>query len=376
MNSPEIAEHFVLWLFAEVERLIQVGSATGSVMNTVNTVSVNDTVTAINNAIPSAATVSTTVDDVNMSSGNPRLQGTRNFSKALESAVSISNNNNNNRRTFSEVRDRSDRAMPVDTRDRPSENRRTTLKRELRESTTRRVIRSETGGKIQKIKLAVDFDQEEAASRSASAVRRHKNTFKKISTEGTEDTGTTTAPRVKCQYWPNCRAGESCPNIHPSETCKHFPNCTFGDACTFVHPSIPCKFQEMCQNPLCNYQHRPSGMSGMFIPSSASTGGTSTIQCKFYPRCVNVNCTYLHPVKVQCRFGVDCSRADCPFEHPSGRKGAHLKSVVFAPCKYGKQCARADCPYQHEMSAETAVNNAESSVTTDQQQPADQQMIQ
>ena len=77
--------------------------------------------------------------------------------------------------------------------------------------------------------------------------------------------------------------------------------------------------------------------------------GTSTIQCRFYPRCVNVNCSYLHPVKVQCRYGVDCSRPDCPFEHQEGRKGAHLKKVVYAPCKYGQQCAKTDCPYQHQI---------------------------
>ena len=95
--------------------------------------------------------------------------------------------------------------------------------------------------------------------------------------------------------------------------------------------------------------------------ATVSNPSLSTIQCKFYPRCVNVNCPYLHPVKVQCRFGVDCSRPDCPFEHSSGRKGAHLKSVIFAPCKYGKQCARADCPYQHERSDEpvtTAITTA------------------
>ena len=90
----------------------------------------------------------------------------------------------------------------------------------------------------------------------------------------------------------------------------------------------------------------------------------STIQCKFYPRCVNVNCPYLHPLKVQCRYGVDCSRPDCPFEHPSGRKGAHLKSVIFAPCKYGKQCARADCPYQHERDNETGAVDSTSTSDT------------
>lgn len=365
MNSPEVAEHFVIWLFGEVERLQQVQVQQPQVQQVHQEPEVIHAKTVVRQE--------EAVQDVQMGSGN-RLQGTRNFSKALESAVST--------RTFSENRtdrssgkservnrfagqadrcdrgdyDRADRISRYDTRDNRNQRSR---------SPNRWVIRSSTeeGGKVQKIKLSVDFDREDQRFRRTG----QKGNFKKIQTNvssGDEDTNISAAPaiKVKCQYWPNCRAGDTCPNVHPSETCKHFPNCQFGDSCTFVHPSIPCKFQEKCQNPLCNYQHRP-----VVIPSPIINPSLSTIQCKFYPRCVNVNCPYLHPVKVQCRYGVECSRPDCPFEHPSGRKGAHLKSVVFAPCKYGKQCARADCPYQHERDTENTENiiaTTETSTTT------------
>ena len=380
MNSPEVAEHFVIWLFGEVERLQQVQPVP---MHQVQQVQVQSS------HVPQAQQVlqqaysepshqvqeftHSQVHDVQMGGGS-RIQGTRNFSKALESAVSTSNT----RKTFSTSEDRTDRRgdyndrsydriydrsydrtdRSYDRTDRSYDRTDRSFDRSIRKSPgreSRRIIRSSTEedgvdeGKIQKIKLSVDFDRDE----KRFGIRRtaQKSNFKKIQIQGNEDSPVPLNPviKVKCQYWPNCRAGEACPNVHPTETCKNFPNCQFGDSCTFVHPSIPCKFQEKCQNPLCNYQHRPVSVAyNSMIP-----GALSTIQCKFYPRCVNANCPYLHPVKVQCRYGVDCSRPDCPFEHPSGRKGAHLKSVIFAPCKYGKQCARADCPYQHERGNET-----------------------
>ena len=340
MNSPEVAEHFVIWLFGEVERLQQV--------QTVQHAQVQDS-QPVNNLLQDQPNV----QDVQMASTS-RLQGTRSFSKALESAVSASNT----RRTVSE--DRSNVS-----RERGDDNNRTERNgidrsNNHRKSPNRRIIRSSTeeGGKIQKIKLSVDFDREEKHFGTRRTGQKSGN-FKKIQTgegdEEGENSGKPPVIKVKCQYWPNCRAGDNCPNVHPSETCKNFPNCQFGDSCTFVHPSIPCKFQEKCQNPLCNYQHRPVAAAISMIPTRIVNPSLSTIQCKFYPRCVNVNCPYLHPVKVACRYGVDCSRPDCPFEHASGRKGAHLKSVVFAPCKYGKQCARADCPYQHEAVPESSM---------------------
>jgi zinc finger CCCH domain-containing protein 14 len=351
MNSPEVAEHFVIWLFGEVERLQQVQPVPVAVQQPQ---SQPQPPTQVQQPRSEYQAQEQIVQDVQMSSSG-RLQGTRNFSKALESAVSTSNT----RRTFSTSDDRNDRLDRsdrggFDRSDRGDRSYDRNTEGRTRRSPSRRVIRSSTeeSGKIQKIKFSVDFDREE--QRFGNRRTGQKGNFKKIQTGGEDDSSILNVPaiKVKCQYWPNCRTGDACPNVHPTETCKNFPNCQFGDSCTFVHPSIPCKFQEKCQNPFCNYQHRPVAMS--MIPSGAINPSLSTIQCKFYPRCVNVNCPYLHPVKVQCRYGVDCSRPDCPFEHPSGRKGAHLKSVVFAPCKYGKQCARSDCPYQHERDTETA----------------------
>lgn len=340
MNSPEVAEHFVLWLFEEIERLISVRVAVP--------VSIPESLVMVPNmpnmteAQTQPETQNQVVEDVQMGSGS-RVHSTRNFSKALESVKS--NVNNPVRRTFSTT----EPSTTSESRDYNHPNPRRSPQRQ----SNRRIVRSvtEQDGKVQKIKLSVDFDRDEGRGRGPAG----RKPFKKIQVNpendlnGKEDneSGPPTI-RVKCPYWPNCRAGDSCPNVHPSETCRNFPNCQFGDACTFLHPSIPCKFQEKCQNPLCNYQHRPMAMAAMM---GAVNPGTSTILCKFYPRCVNINCPYLHPVKVQCRYGIECSRPDCPFEHPSGRKGAHLKSVVFAPCKYGKQCARADCPYQHSEEA-------------------------
>ena len=343
MNSPEVAEHFVLWLFGEVERLGQVPSAIPSSV----------VVPQISEAplqVPSDRQA-LEVPDVQMggsaSALGARIQGTRNFSKALEGAInpsarkSHSMNTDHQRDDYHNSSSRITRSSSSTTRHNNNNGNRSVSP----QRTSRRVVRSsqEDSGKVQKIRVSVDFDRDER--RKTTSIGSHKSSFKK-QLQIEEDSAPQEANKikVKCQYWPSCRAGDACPNVHPSETCKKFPNCQFGDACTFVHPSIPCKFQEKCQNPLCNYQHRPTAFTSI---SSSPAAGTSTIVCKFYPRCVNINCPYLHPVKVQCRYGVDCSRPDCPFEHPSGRKGAHLKSVVFAPCKYGKQCARADCPYQH-----------------------------
>lgn len=374
MNSPEVAEHFVVWLFGEVEKLQQVQLPTVTAAESVPMSQVQFSQAQVTQTypehqvhnLPTVTLEQPAQEDVQMSSGS-RLQGTRNFTKALESVVST----NSTRKTFSEDPNgrlserysRNERSERLSERyDRDDRNERSGEPRSYNESryprdrspnrNSRRVIRSsaEEGGKVQKIKLSVDFDREERSSVGGRRTTAQKSNFKKI--DDNSESASNSVIKVKCQYWPNCRAGDACPNVHPTETCKNFPNCQFGDSCTFVHPSIPCKFQEKCQNPLCNYQHRPMAMS--HVSHGMSTNPSlSTILCKFYPRCVNINCPYLHPVKVQCRYGFDCSRPDCPFEHPTGRKGAHLKSVVFAPCKYGKQCARADCPYQHENTGES-----------------------
>lgn len=374
MNSPEVAEHFVLWLFGEVERLGQVSVASGQ--NNQNVIPESAQIQTYPDYVEVSDIQMTSTNSTSNNSSSARIQGTRNFSKALEGAINPNHrtmntdshstrNNSHNQSYTPSAATSSSYSSRVSGSSRSRSNRSVSPQRTS--STTRRVVRSSQDDslKVQKIRVAVDFDRDERrrgnitqnSNNQSNASLTHKSSYKKqgqVQVESDQDQNTqdTSDPallpnkiKVKCQYWPNCRAGEACPNVHPTETCKHFPNCQFGDDCTFVHPSIPCKFQGQCQNPLCNYQHRPTAFT--VVPPSAASSGTSTILCKFYPRCVNINCPYLHPVKTQCRYGVDCSRPDCPFEHASGRKGAHLKSVVFAPCKYGKQCARADCPYQH-----------------------------
>lgn len=368
MNGPEITEHFVLWLFSEVERLLHPiqneneNEIKNIIINTSNNINNQFQHQSVEIVQETPLENISSSNDIQMT-GNPlsstvrlQVQGTRNFSRALESALgststSTSNKNKNNISRDNRSRDREIRDNRVNRFKSPEDHR---DRDDLPRGSVRRVIRRieedeiqsinsniSSGGKVQKLRLSVDFDRDEQRRGN-----KNKNfNFKKLENENEDkniiSTDSSKIIKVKCQFWPNCRAGADCPNVHPSETCKHFPNCQFGDDCTFVHPSIPCKFQEKCQNSLCNYQHR--------APISVLPSGTSTIQCRFYPRCVNANCSYLHPVKVQCRYGVDCSRPDCPFEHQEGRKGAHLKKVVYAPCKYGQQCAKTDCPYQHEI---------------------------
>lgn len=363
MNSPEIAEHFVIWLFGEVERLEQEQIIPLHVQQPQSQSQPQET--AQSSVIVSSQEI-VLQNDVQMGSGAARLQGTRNFSKALESAISPLNRaqernyESNFERNYEDFERNYEDFDRSNTRSNNRSNERKSPRKNIITSSSRRIVRSSPGEGVQKIKLSVDFDREEG--------NRKRTSFKKIQTTEEGD-GASPVIKVKCQYWPNCRAGEACPNVHPSETCKHFPNCQFGDSCTFVHPSIPCKFQEKCQNPLCNYQHRPMA-AAVYNPLTAMNPSLSTIQCKFYPRCVNLTCPYLHPVKVQCRYGIDCSRPDCPFEHASGRKGAHLKSVIFSPCKYGKQCARADCPYQHELDNNLSGTNMDISSTNPQILPS------
>lgn len=139
---------------------------------------------------------------------------------------------------------------------------------------------------------------------------------------------------VKCTFWPNCKTGEACPFVHPSEPCKYFPTCTFGEKCLFIHPVIPCKFQQMCQNPNCNFTHSsPSFMGGAGFPGAKAAGAfvpPSTIICRFYPKCMNPSCPFVHPIDVPCKFGDQCQRPGCHFTHPENHS-LTLKMKVNAP---------------------------------------------
>ena len=172
---------------------------------------------------------------------------------------------------------------------------------------------------------------------------------------------------VKCQYWPQCKAGDTCPFIHPSEQCRYFPTCSFGDQCLFIHPSQPCRFQDKCANPNCNYQHKSPAQitattqSVALIQPAIQYGYTTlpaqhvvyksaaqaAILCRFHPKCINAQCSFLHPSPNPCRYGVACTRPDCIYTHPAGRFGPRSKVNVL--CRFGKQCSRVNCPFQHQF---------------------------
>lgn len=105
-------------------------------------------------------------------------------------------------------------------------------------------------------------------------------------------------PRKKCAFWPNCKSGDACPFVHPTEPCKYFPNCTHAAECLFLHPSLPCRFQDRCMNETCNYQHSAPFASVLSHRMTAAVHSMPpiTITCRFHPNCANINCPYVHPV--------------------------------------------------------------------------------
>lgn len=140
-------------------------------------------------------------------------------------------------------------------------------------------------------------------------------------------------PLVKCAYFPNCSSGDACKFYHPTKVCQYFPNCGKGAECTYIHPVVPCKFQQMCQNPVCNYTHNAGAPQ-------------SSVVCKFFPNCVNANCQFVHPVETPCKFGDKCQKPGCHFTHPPGRT-ILPKAFINIPCRFGKSCGKVGCPYQH-----------------------------
>ena len=187
--------------------------------------------------------------------------------------------------------------------------------------------------------------------RAVRMITKENRGRERTNMEVTEDSSPgITEKKTRCSYWPNCKAGDTCPFVHPSEPCKHFPNCSFGDNCLYIHPAIPCKFQDKCQNPTCNYLHSsPAQLQeiGSFSTTVNPFHPPSAIACRFYPNCKNPQCPFMHPNPVICKFGANCQRPACPFTHPNNRLLVS-KAFVNAPCRYGKNCAKPDCPFQHQ----------------------------
>lgn len=439
--EPALTEQFVIWLFGEVEQLMRVPvqappppvqvpmmqvpvQQSASPSNEVNATTAFSA--SVPNELPTFAHPPTAANEPQFAtvisndatfssstateaSAQPLLSNdvqmgsaaapsrSRSFAKAIQSATGQppqpkdQQHQQQQQRTFSQAevkpvaRRSSSRLSGQKHTERPSPKRsgsgsgsssRSASERVVSRGDATRSVNIDESGRVQKIRLAVDFEREER--------RKSRKRF-----EGADDKpaapSQSSGIKTKCPYWPNCKAGASCPNIHPSEPCKHFPNCTKGDACTYLHPVIPCRFQERCTNPLCNYQHRPpaaaaaapmtapTSMTGIqpvpgqspmptpfAMPVPVANSALSSIPCRFYPRCINPSCPYLHPVKVPCRYGVDCTRPDCHFEHPEGRKSG-AKSAIYQPCRYGKQCARVDCPYLHDSGDSNASASAAAS---------------
>ncbi len=415
--EPALTEQFVIWLFSEVEQLLQIpvqqpvqqnNFVPGPVPVEVPQVAQVQTLQSIPlQQIQPVFNEPLLANDVQMgaASNNSASARNRSFTKAVESATSQPPKQQQQvkttPRTFSQAESKPEPSsrrssirlasqQPQRQPQRSRSPRRSNSDRIVSRGDAPRSVNVDEGGRVQKIRLAVDFERDER-----SRGRKRIDDAPKLN--GSAQAAAAAAPTIKtkCKYWPNCKAGPACPNVHPSEPCKHFPNCSKGDACTYLHPVIPCRFQERCTNPLCNYQHRaPMAMLAtaagvnatspmqtnmqtplqtpmtMAVPAQVPvTTALSSIPCRFHPRCINPSCPYLHPVKLACRYGVDCTRPDCHFEHPEGRKSA-AKSAIYQPCRYGKQCARVDCPYLHESTD----NGNEAQMDVSSTLPTDAQM--
>jgi len=72
--------------------------------------------------------------------------------------------------------------------------------------------------------------------------------------------------KKRCKNWPNCKDGDKCLYVHPSDPCPKFPKCAFGESCLYIHPSIACKFGAECMRPDCAYTHPRMPMFNKYQP--------------------------------------------------------------------------------------------------------------
>jgi len=77
--------------------------------------------------------------------------------------------------------------------------------------------------------------------------------------------------KKRCANFPNCRFGDQCRYIHPTEMCENWPNCSFGAECFYIHPEVKCKYGINCFNSNCNYTH-PEGWNPVHCVASGSRG--------------------------------------------------------------------------------------------------------
>ncbi|KAA3674892.1 uncharacterized protein DEA37_0008087, partial [Paragonimus westermani] len=158
----------------------------------------------------------------------------------------------------------------------------------------------------------------------------------------------------RCKFWPNCRNGDKCQYIHPTEPCPTFPRCRLGATCTYIHP--PCRYGAACTRSDCAFAHSTKRVMQPqpVIPVSPSVNASQVV-CRFQNRCTNAFCPFYHPFApvlprmpvfrphivtdrpvsispIPCRNGPTCpNRPKCPFNHSDTLRRSQLKWV--APSK-------------------------------------------
>ncbi|KAF5405606.1 Zinc finger CCCH domain-containing protein 14 [Paragonimus heterotremus] len=171
---------------------------------------------------------------------------------------------------------------------------------------------------------------------------------------GSDDQVNIPSSLERCKFWPNCRNGDKCQYIHPTEPCPTFPRCRLGATCTYIHP--PCRYGAACTRSDCAFAHSTKrGLQPQpVIPVSPSVNASQVV-CRFQSRCTNAFCPFYHPFApvlpripvfrphiitdrpvsispIPCRNGPTCpNRPKCPFNHSDTLKRSQLKWV--APSK-------------------------------------------
>eukprot|EP01119_Soliformovum_irregulare_P025696 TRINITY_DN9589_c0_g1_i1.p1 TRINITY_DN9589_c0_g1~~TRINITY_DN9589_c0_g1_i1.p1 ORF type:complete len:329 (-),score=43.78 TRINITY_DN9589_c0_g1_i1:63-1049(-) len=138
----------------------------------------------------------------------------------------------------------------------------------------------------------------------------------------------------RCTYWPNCKRGQQCVYIHPSERCKMYPWCSYANNCMYIHPqsTVPCKYAALCTKADCLFTHP-------ILPQVPQL--SQTPNCKFGFACSRQGCKYGHPQEL-CRFGKSCTKGgQCAFSHAK-------------ECLYGANCSRSGCTFAHPKKSQTS----------------------
>lgn len=152
------------------------------------------------------------------------------------------------------------------------------------------------------------------------------------------------ASKTKCRFFPQC-TNLACPFLHPTQLCAYFPNCTAGDACPNLHPAaaVPCRFGDHCTNSACTFSHvggasafgRGGRGGGLGVRGRGGRGGST-------------GRAGLQPVEGIIQRG---SAYDAPMRGGAAARGrgglTNMLKLANTPCRYGAACTRGDCIYSH-----------------------------